>query len=140
MSPATYREIIKPIQKKMYSTIIELGVIPEIHVDGYIEDIIPDIIELGIRAIQPFQVMNDINHYKEKYGLIAFGGWDAFGPGNKEESTEDDIRESVRLAMDTYGPTYRYVFMGSGATARFKRHVSIIADEARTYGRAFYNH
>ena len=138
MSPATYRSIIKPVQKKMYAAMIELGVIPEIHVDGYIEDVIPDFIELGIRAIQPFQVMNDINHYKEKYGLIAIGGWDAFGPGNKEESTEEDIRASVRLAMDTYGKTSRYVFMGSGASAKFDRHIKIMTDEARKYGHAFY--
>ena len=138
MSPATYRSIIKPVQKKMYSAIIELGVIPEIHVDGYIEDVIPDFVELGIRAIQPFQVMNDINLYKEKYSLTAFGGWDAFGPGNKEESTDEEIRASVRLAMDSYGPGYRYVFSGSGATARFKRHIAVMADEARIYGHAFY--
>ena len=139
ISPATYRSMIKPIQKKMYAAITELGVIPEIHIDGYIEDVIPDFVELGIRAIQPFQIMNDVNHYKEKYGLIAIGGWNAFGPGNMEESTEEEVRQSVRLAMDTYGPTYRYVFMESGVTGRFKKHKEYMVDEARIYGHAFYN-
>jgi hypothetical protein len=122
----------------MYGAIIELGIIPEIHIDGYIEDLLPDFAELGIRAIKPFQVMNDINHYKEKYGLLAVGGWDAFGRGNQEDSSEEEIRRSVRVAMDAYGPGARYVFWPSGVTARYQKHAEIIRDEARVYGRAFY--
>lgn len=38
------------------------------------------------------------------YGLIAIGGWDSFGRGNQADSTEEEVRDSVRLAMDTYGP------------------------------------
>jgi len=138
MSPDTYRTMIKPVQKKMYTAVAELGLIPEIHCDGYIEDIIPDFVEIGIRAIQPFQIMNDINYYKEKYELVVFGGWDAFGPGNQEGSTEEEIRQSVRLAMDSYGSTYRYGFMGSGVAGRFKRHKEIMIDESRVYGHNFY--
>ena len=139
ISPDTYRSLIKPIQKKMYSAIIELGIIPEIHIDGYIEDLLPDFAELGIRSIKPFQVMNDINRCKEQYNMLAIGGWDAFGPGNQENSSEEEIRQSVRVAMDTYGPSSRYVFWASGVTARYKKHAEIIADEARSYGVSFYN-
>ena len=138
ISPDTYRRLIKPIQKKMYGAVTELGVIPEIHIDGLIEDILPDLAELGIRAIQPFQVMNDINRYKEQYGLLAIGGWDAFGRGNQEDSTEEDIRASARLAMDTYGPGGRYVFWGSGITGRYPGHMDILTDEANIYGRNYY--
>lgn len=138
MSPDTYREIIKPVHKKMFAAVIDLGAIPVIHVDGHIEELIPDFVEIGVKAIQPFQVFNDINTAKDKYSLVAIGGWDAFGNGNQSDSTEADVRESVRLAMDTYGPGGRYIFWGSGITPRFKENSQYMADEARIYGHNFY--
>ena len=139
VSPDTYRTIIKPIHKRICDAIIEIGAIPELHIDGNIEKIIPDLAEIGVKIIQPFQVMNDINRYKEEYGMIAIGGWDAFGPGNREDSTEEDVRQSVRLAMDTYAPTSRYIFWESGITPRFKESMGYLKDEAIKYGHAFYN-
>ena len=139
MSPDVYRNVIKPVQKKVYHAIAELGAIPEMHVDGYIEDVIPDFVDVGVRAIQPFQVMNDINRYKDEYGLLAIGGWDAFGPGNMEDATEEEIRSSVRLSMDTYGPSGRYVFWNSGAIPRDEKHMMYLRDEALEYGQSFYS-
>ena len=138
MSPEAYRSIIKPVHKKMYDAVIELGALPEIHVDGYIEDILPDLIEIGIKAIQPFQIFNDVNHYKEKHVILAVGGWDAFGRGNQADSTEEEIRASVRLAMDTYGPGGRYVFSENGVSPAFPHVGPVISDEARRYGLNFY--
>jgi len=138
MSPETYRSIIKPVHKKMFDAVIELGALPEMHVDGYIEDVMPDYIELGIKAIQPFQIFNDINYYKEKYGILAVGGWDAFGRGNQADSTEEEVRASVRMAMDTYGPGGRYVFSENGVSPAFKHVGPVISDEARKYGLNFY--
>ena len=138
MSPEAYRSIIKPVHKKMYDAVIELGALPEMHVDGYIEDIILDYVEIGIKAIQPFQIFNDVNYYKEKYGLLAVGGWDAFGRGNQADSTEEEVRASVRLAMDTYGPGGRYVFSENGVSPAFKHVGPVISDEARRYGLNFY--
>ena len=89
--------------------------------------------------IQPFQVFNDINRAKVKYSMTAIGGWDAFGPGNQKDSTEEEIRASVRLAIDTYAPGGRYVFWESGATDAFPETVRIIRDEARIYGHQYYN-
>ena len=79
-----------------------------------------------------------INLYKEKYGLIAIGGWDSFGKGNQADSTEEEVRDSVRLAMDTYGPGGRYIFWESGITPRFQEQGEYLADEARKYGSSFY--
>lgn len=138
MSPDTYREIIKPVHKKMFDAITELGALPEMHCDGFVEDLIPDWVEIGVKAIQPFQAFNDINKFKEEYGLIAVGGWDAFGPGNQENTTEEEARESVRLAMDSFAPGYRYVFWESGVTPRYLQTKEYIQDEARIYGAQFY--
>lgn len=139
ISPKTFRELIKPVEKRVVDAILEIGAYPEIHVDGNIEAIIGDYAEIGFKVIQPFQVFNDINRAKVKYSMTAIGGWDAFGPGNQEDSTEEEIRASVRLAIDTYAPGGRYVFWESGATDAFPETVRIIRDEARIYGHQYYN-
>jgi len=138
MSPETYRRIIKPVHMRVYDAIREMGAIPQMHVDGYIEDVMEDYADLGVRMILPFQVFNDINKYKEMYNIVAVGGWDAFGPGNLPDSTEEDTRASVRLAMDTYGPGGRYAFSNSGATPRYPDRLKWIEDEVEKYGKSFY--
>ena len=138
MSPDTYRKIIKPVHQKVYDAIREIGAVPQMHVDGRVTDVMEDYAELGVKMIQPFQVFNDINRYKELYGIVAVGGWDAFGPGNLPEASEEDTRASVRLAMDTYGPGGRYAFWNSGATPRYPERLKWIEDEAEKYGRGFY--
>jgi len=136
MSPDTYRAVIKPAEKKIYDALHDYGIQTEIHVDGRCMDILPDYKEMGIEAIQPFQVMNDIEGAKKEYGFIAIGGWDSFGPGNMADSTEEEVRQSVRTAMDAYAPTGDYAFWCSGVLD--KRIAGIIADEADIYGHAFY--
>ena len=138
MSPATYRKVIKPVHQKMFNAVRDLGIITEMHCDGYIEDILPDFAEIGVMALQPFQIMNDINRLKTEYQVTAIGGWDCFGRGNQEDTTEQEARASVRQAMDTYSPGYRYVFLQGGAAPRYPRNLEWLADEARTYGRTFY--
>ena len=138
MSPYTYREVIKPAHKKAMSAIVELGAIPQMHIDGKIEDILPDLHEMGVKMEQPFQVFNDINDAKEKYGFIAVGGWDSFGRGNQHDSTEEEVRASVRLAMDSYAPTCRYVFLPGGITWRYSQLQTWANDEAEKYGKSFY--
>jgi hypothetical protein len=138
LSPATYREVIKPVHKKMFDAVLELGAITEIHCDGYIEPLIPDFADIGIMALQPFQIFNDINRLKNEYNITAFGGWDCFGPGNQTDAAEEEVRASVRLAMDTYSPGCRYAFLQAGATPRDKVKLEWLADEARKYGKTFY--
>jgi uroporphyrinogen-III decarboxylase len=138
MSPATYRKIFKPAHARLFKAIQDLGAIPQMHVDGLVENVIPDYVEIGAKMLQPFQVFNDINKYKEKYGLVAVGGWDAFGPGNQHTSTEEETRKSVRLALDSYGPGGKYVFFNSGATPRYPERLKAMDDEVKKYGTDFY--
>jgi hypothetical protein len=138
MSPKTYREIIKPAQRKVVEAIADLGAIPQMHVDGNVGAVVGDYAEMGVRMIQPFQVYNDINACKEKYGFIAVGGWDSFGRGNQEDTTEEEARASVRLALDTYGPGNRYVFWASGLTPSYPHIARWVGDEAEKYGRDFF--
>ena len=139
MSPETYRQVIKPAQKKIYDVLRDLGIMAEMHVDGRIEEILPDYKELGVSVIQPFQVFNDIEKAKKDYGFIAIGGWDSFGPANQPNATEKDVRDSVRKAMDAYAPSGDYAIWFSGASATSKEKMFWLQDEAEKYGHTFYH-
>ena len=138
MSPATYRKVLKPIHKRFYDAITDIGAINMIHCDGFIEPLLSDFADLGVKVIRPFQIFNDINRLKLEYGFIAVGGWDCFGRGNQSDSTEEEARASVRNAIDSYSPGNHYVFLQAGAAPSFKKSLEWIADEARIYGRAIY--
>ena len=138
MSLETYRTVIKPAQKKIFDFVREQGIMAEMHVDGDVNAIIGDYAELGIQAIQPFQVFNDIEKAKRDYGIIAIGGWDAFGPGNADGADEQTVRASVRRAMDDYAPTGKYAIWFSGASATSPEKVFWLNDEAEKYGHTFY--
>ncbi|MBE6031785.1 MAG: hypothetical protein E7224_01150 [Clostridiales bacterium] len=138
MSPQCYREIIKPAQKIVYDCLKTYDVAIGIHVDGRIEELIPDFAELGVTVIQPFQVYNDIEKAKKEYGIAAIGGWDSFGPGNDPNADEETIRASVRKAMDAYAPTGDFAIWFSGAALGSAEKMGWLADEAEKYGRQFY--
>lgn len=138
MSANSYREIIKPAEKKIYDVLRDQGIKTEIHVDGKVEDVLPDYAEIGISTIQPFQVFNDIEKAKKDYNFVAVGGWDAFGPGNQPNATEEEVRASVRKAMDDYAATGNYAIWFSGASATSKEKMFWLQDEAEKYGHTFY--
>ncbi len=138
MSPDSYRKVIKPAQAKIYSVLKDQGIIVETHVDGKVDDIIPDYAEIGVEVIQPLQVYNDIEKAKKDYHMVCIGGWDAFGPGNADGASEEEVRASVRKAMDAYAPTGSYAIWFSGASAVSEEKMFWLNDEAEKYGHTFY--
>jgi len=53
MSPATWRRFIKPSYEAMFGPCRERGVPVFLHTDGHILEIIPDLIETGVRVLNP---------------------------------------------------------------------------------------
>jgi len=62
ISPAAWREFIKPSYKKLFSYCRDNGVHVGLHTDGYILDIIPDLIECGISILNPQDLVNGIDN------------------------------------------------------------------------------
>lgn len=82
MSPDTWRQLIKPNLKRMVDACHEMGILYQHHSCGYIEPIIPDLIEIGVDALDPLQVCNtNIRAIKDKYQdkLTFVGGMDNMG-------------------------------------------------------------
>ncbi|MCM8767817.1 MAG: hypothetical protein NC921_03415 [Candidatus Omnitrophica bacterium] len=72
ISPFKWKKYIKPPYKKMFEKCVENNIIVYLHSDGYILDIIPDLIECGLDIINP-QIRPNTLKGIEKYckGKIA---------------------------------------------------------------------
>jgi len=106
ISPRMWREFFKP---RMANFISELKVIsPNVkvayHTDGYVEPIIPELIEIGLDVLNPIQPASmDPADIKQKYGdkLSFWGSIDEqhtlpFG-------SPQDVANEVRLRLETVG-------------------------------------
>ena len=79
VKPEKWRKIIKPRMKELYDIVKEYDGIIFQHSCGCIDEIIPDIIEIGADVIDPCQPKaNNIREWKRKYGkeLSFMGGLD----------------------------------------------------------------
>ncbi len=82
ISPAAWRRLIKPRLASLYQIVKSRGGLVFQHSCGHIEDIVPDLIEIGLDVLDPCQpAANDIFAWKRKYGsrLTFMGGLDTQG-------------------------------------------------------------
>lgn len=106
MDPDLWRKHLKPCVKKIVNRAKSANpdVLIAFHSDGYIEPIIPDLIESGIdifQAVQP-ECM-DIAKLKEKYGdKLSF--WGTIGTQSTMAfGTPDDVKRDVKERIMTVG-------------------------------------
>lgn len=142
MSPAVYREMIKPQHKRLNDAVKAMGMIPQIHCCGYCQDIIPDFIDEGSAAWQSAQPTNDISVILETYGdkLSVTGGYDTQGKPGAPNVTVDEVIAEVDRCIDTYGKYGRsYCFMGfllaaTGDAATEEKLMTLILHSAERCG------
>ncbi len=72
MSPDTWREMIKPIVKRIADLCHSKGVAYEQHSCGLIEPIVPDFIEIGIDSWQGMQINNVPELQKKTQGKLLY--------------------------------------------------------------------
>ncbi len=65
ISPVAWRKFIKPAYKKVFSICRENNVEVYLHTDGYIVDIIPDLIETGVTILNPQDLVNGIDNLEK---------------------------------------------------------------------------
>ena len=108
-SPTAYRELLKPFHKKAVDWAHERGLVTELHSCGFIEPLLPDIVETGIDMLNPLEIKAGMDPFKLKslYGdkLTFHGGINA--------QLWDNI-ELVKAEMERIIPTMKegggYVF------------------------------
>jgi len=101
ISPNTWRQLFKPLYKEYCDIALAHGKHVVMHSDGYILDIIPDLIEIGVTAINP---QLNVMPYEKLAGLIKdkmalWGGIDrqwllSFGT---PEDVAADVRQVAKL-------------------------------------------
>jgi len=86
-SPQMYREMLKPYHKKAVDWAHERGMVTELHSCGFIEPLLPDVIDAGVEMLERIEVKAgmDPQRLKTLYGdKLAFHGginaqlWDDF--------------------------------------------------------------
>ncbi len=61
ITPEAWRKYIKPVYERILSYCRENGVHVFLHTDGYIVDIIPDLIECGVSILNPQELVNGVD-------------------------------------------------------------------------------
>ena len=105
--PDQWRAYVKPRLRRMYDTVKKRGGLVFQHSCGHLEEIVPDLIELGVDVLDPCQPRsNDILGWKRRHGteLSFMGGLDTQGVlsfGTPEECREEVL--AVLAAMSEGG-------------------------------------
>jgi uroporphyrinogen decarboxylase len=113
VSPELYRELFKPRHKKMFDTIRKhTSAFIHFHCCGSIYELLPDLIDLGVDAIHPVQVVaKDMDSKKlaADFGdrLTFWGGIDTQSVMPK--GTTDDVRAEVRRRIKDLAPGGGYI-------------------------------
>ena len=107
MSPQLWRRWFKPRLKALVraAKMVKPDILVFYHSDGFIEPIIPDLIEIGIDILNPIQPeCMDPVALKQKYGdRLAF--WGTVGTQTTMPfGTPEEVRRVVRHRIDTVGP------------------------------------
>lgn len=113
ISPEMWRKQLKPRYKKLADLVHTKGAFLHFHTDGWIEPIIPDLIEVGVDVLEPIQPeAMDPRKVKREYGskislegAISIQKTLPFG-------TPEDVEDEVRKRMNDLGPT-GYIFRPS---------------------------
>jgi uroporphyrinogen decarboxylase len=115
ISPAMYREFIKPRQARLYQLVKDKCECPILlHSCGAIRDIIPDLIEIGVDALNPIQLSAnrmDARSLKKEFGdRITFWGGGIDTQKTLPYGTPEEVRQEVRQNMETLKPGGGFVF------------------------------
>jgi uroporphyrinogen-III decarboxylase len=65
ISPASWRKLVKPGFARLFGLARERGATVYLHTDGWILDIIPDLIEIGVTTLNPQDLVNGLDNLAE---------------------------------------------------------------------------
>lgn len=132
VSPAMWRDFLKPHYLRLYGSIRNRGILITHHADCYCEPLVEDMMELGINIWQGVTPANNIRRIKEvvKGKLVLMGGIDA-QVVDKVGATEEEIRGEVRRCVREYCPGGYFIPCVTSEMAFTPGVQDIIDDELR---------
>ncbi|MBN1318171.1 MAG: hypothetical protein JXA42_22000 [Anaerolineales bacterium] len=115
MRPAVYRKVVKPYHQKMLSfTKSHCDAYILFHSDGAIKPFIPDLIEMGVDAINPVQVSAtgmDTRTLKQEFGKdVTFWGAGCDNQAVMPHGSVKEVEDEVKRRIDDLAPGGGFVF------------------------------
>jgi len=140
MKPDLWRRIIKPHTMRIYDRAKRLGILVNQHSCGRIEEIFPDIVEMGVDILNPCQPCNDLAAMKRAGGeRITFcGAIDSQFVLDRPGATPAEVRAEVRRRIDELAAGGGYIAAPSHSVPYAPEIVAAMKDEIASYGRAIY--
>jgi uroporphyrinogen decarboxylase len=100
-SKDTFRKILLPRLKRVFDVYNDANIPVWIHSCGNITEYIPDLIDIGLRILEPVQPVMDIELLKREFGkdLVFYGGIDTqyLLPYGTPEEVKTESRRTIRI-------------------------------------------
>lgn len=114
ISPDLYRKLLKPYWKELIALVKQHGKKVIMHSCGAISDFLPDLIDMGVDAVNPVQITAagmSPERLKREFGdAIAFWGGGVSTQGMLDQATPERIRDEVRRNIEIFAPGGGFVF------------------------------
>jgi len=110
MGPGLWREFIKPRVGAMYQAVKSRGKKVFIHCCGKVDEVFPDLIDVGLDVFNPFQPeVTDVYEMKRLYGdrLSFWGGIST--QKTLPSATVQEVKDEVRRLLDSIGEDGGYI-------------------------------
>ena len=108
MSPAMYRDIVQPGHRKTIDFCHALGLKVVMHSCGFVEPLLPGMIEAGIDCLQVMEIKAGMDplRIKREFGdrIVLFGGMDARNlVANDVAAIRAELAEKIPVLKEGYG-------------------------------------
>ncbi|MCK4244083.1 MAG: hypothetical protein KAX20_00490 [Candidatus Omnitrophica bacterium] len=115
ISPASYRKMVKPYQKRLYQHIKKnSNLYLFLHTDGSVYEFIPDFIEMGVDILNPVQFTAKdmgLEKLKKEFGRdISFWGGGCDTQNALPSATPQEVKKHVRECISILAPGGGFVF------------------------------
>ena len=140
MPPDMWRQFYKPYLKKLIEQAKSYGCVTATHSCGSIRSIIPDLLKIGVDAINPIQINADNMDPEEL--ISEFGADTVFFGGIDENNillncSPEKVRAETRRIIDVLGKHGKYIVAASHDYLLPEvpaQNVAAMYDEAKKYG------
>ena len=143
ISPRTFREFMTPYYRKVTAKARELGAFMLwVDSDGYVGQLVPLFLEVGINLIYPFEVQagNDIMEYRNQYGkqLAILGGIDKRALFGSKDEIEAELMKRLppMLAQGGYVPSLDHVVPPEVSLENFRYYLKRVREIGENMGKA----
>jgi len=134
VSPAWLREHYFPRMKRIVAAAKSAGKLFSFHTCGNVTEVLPDLVDTGIDALNPLEVTAgmDLAQVKADYGdrLVVIGNANA---NIVQMGTPDDVRAEVRRCLDDAANGGGYFLCGGRTASAPVENLIAYFDEARSY-------